>query len=133
MKRSKQMFFTSALVALLTTGGLGIASLASARAADTEMPSGMTMSGDMPMPSTAAEHNAEAAKYDREAASLDAKADLHAKMATNYRAQAGAGSKQGANFQSLANHCAGLSKAYRDAAVQARAMAESHRSAAKAG
>lgn len=132
MNKPKQIFLAAALAALLTTGGLAVTSLASAGAAETKMPADMKMSDDMPMPATAADHNGEAAKYDQEAASLDAKAGRHAKMAENYRAHAGAGSKQGANFQSLANHCSRLAKAYRDAATEARAMADSHRGMAKA-
>lgn len=79
MTQFKQIFLASGLVAVLATGGLAMTSLSSAEAAETKMPADMKMSGEMSMPKTAADHNAEAAKYDQEAVSLETKAEHHAK------------------------------------------------------
>ena len=108
-----------ALMALVA-GGLVATSLPSV-AADTEVA----------MPSTAAEHTAEAAKYEQEARDLDAKAARHIDLASGYQARASAGSKQGTSLNSLAEHCKRLAKAYSQAAVEARDMAKMHREMAK--
>lgn len=81
---------------------------------------------EMRMPTTAAEHTAEAAKYDREAVELEAQAERHAKMAAHYRARISEGSKQAATLTIFANHYQGLAEQYRQAARKARAMAQSH-------
>jgi hypothetical protein len=128
MNPFKHIILAAGTVAALATGAIALVPFASAQgAADTKTPMAM---GDMPMPKTAADHNAEATKYDQEAASLDAKAEHHAKLAMAYRGRGGGG-KQGTTFQSLADHCERLAEAYRKAALEARATAQSHREMAK--
>lgn len=82
---------------------------------------------DTAVPTTPAEHAAEATKYEQEARDLQAKADRHADLGRGYKARASAGSKQSAALQSLASHCVDLEKAYRTAAKAAEEMAKSHR------
>lgn len=82
---------------------------------------------EMAMPATPAEHADTAAKYDQEATALDARAAEHDKLAAQYRARlTGAGKREPA-IRSLINHCERLAKAYREAAKEARDMAQSHR------
>lgn len=126
MHRVRHILLASALVVALLAGAVGLTPIGTAQGA------AETKTADMPMPTTAAEHNAEAAKYDEEAASLDAKAERHAKLANAYRAR-GAGGKQSTAFQSMAAHCDKLADAYRKAALEARATAQSHREMAKMG
>jgi len=88
---------------------------------------------EMTMPSTAADHTAEAAKYDREAKELDGKAEQHAKMAKHYQARYSGGSKQATALLSLINHCEQLSKVYREAAAEARELSKAHLAMAQSG
>lgn len=123
----RQVLLAAAIVAAIATGAMVLTPIDAAQgAADTK-------TSDMAMPSTAAEHDAEAAKYDEEAASLDDKAARHAKLASAYRARGSAGSKQSTAFTSMAKHCDQLADAYRKAALEARATAQSHREMAKLG
>lgn len=131
MHQSKQNFLASSLIAVLAASALAITSLAAAEAADTKIPAGMEMSGEMQMPKTAADYSAEAAKYDREAVELDAKVAQHAKMAAQYRGLSSGGSKPATAFLSLADHCERLAESYRKAALEARATAQSHRDMAR--
>ena len=129
-------FHTHQVRKVLLAAGVVVAFLAGAGALlsmNTAQGAADTKSAEMSMPATAAEHNAEAAKYDEEATSLDAKAEHHAKLAKAYRARGGAGSKQATAFGSMATHCDQLADAYRKAAVEARATAQSHREMAKMG
>lgn len=82
---------------------------------------------EMHMPQTAAEHAAEAARYEQEARELEAKAEHHAQMAKRYRARYSAGTKGAEGIRSLIRHCERLAKSYREAASEARAMAQTHR------
>jgi len=82
---------------------------------------------EMTVPQSAAEHAAEAEKYEREVRELDAKAEHHAEMAKRYRARYSAGTKGADGFRSLIRHCERLAKSYREAAEAARAMAATHR------
>lgn len=88
---------------------------------------------EMHTPTTAAEHAAEAAKYDREVVELEAKAERHAKMAVQYRTRISAGSKQAGTLTIFANRYERLAEHYRKVARRARAMAQSHRETAKVG
>jgi hypothetical protein len=88
---------------------------------------------EMKMPTTAEEHTAEAAKYDREARDLDSKAEHHAKMAKHYQARYSGGSKQATTLLSLIQHCERLSKVYREAAAEARELSKSHLAMAQPG
>jgi len=88
---------------------------------------------EMTMPSTAADHTAEAAKYDREAKELDGKAEHHAEMAKQYQSRYSGGSKQAPALLSLVNHCERLSKVYREAAAEARELSKSHLAMAQSG
>jgi hypothetical protein len=88
---------------------------------------------EMKMPSTAADHTAEAAKYDREARELDGKAEHHAEMAKHYQSRYSGGGKQATTLLSLTNHCERLSKVYREAAAEARELSKSHLAMAKSG
>lgn len=122
MNRMKLSIAAAITAAGLATGALVVTSLASA-AADTEVA----------MPSTPAEHTAEAAKYEQEATDLDAKAAKHSRMAAQYKARGTGGSKQAAAAQSIANHCNLIAKAYSSAAAEARELAKMHREMAAAG
>jgi hypothetical protein len=79
------------------------------------------------MSATTVDHATEAAKYEQQAAQLEAKADHHAKMAADYRAQIVAGTKQAITFYTMANHCDERAERYRKAALKARHLAESER------
>lgn len=127
MHQVRQFLLVSGVVVALLAGAVALAPIGTAQGA------AETRTADTPMPTTAAEHNAEAAKYDEEAASLDDKAERHAKLANAYRGRGGAGSKQSTAFQSMAAHCDKLADAYRKAALEARATAQSHREMAKMG
>jgi hypothetical protein len=106
-------------VAALATGALVVTSLPSA-AADAQVP----------MATTAAEHEAEAAKYDQEAVELEAKAARHSELAAQYARMSGG--KQADAQRSMSNHCERLAKSYRAAAAEARDMAKMHLEMAKA-
>jgi len=82
---------------------------------------------EMRMPASAAEHVAEAKRYEEEALSLEKKAAEHAQMARQYSARAGGGDKRSTALRSLAQHCERLAKFYGDAAKEARLTAEAHR------
>ena len=92
-------------------------------------PAAKLMPATATMP-TAAEHEAEATELEHEAADLELKATQHAAEAARYRALARF-SKFPLSFMSLANHCDGLAKTYRNAAHEALVMAASHRDMAK--
>jgi hypothetical protein len=79
---------------------------------------------------TSADHEAIAAAYDKEAASLEAMAKEHEVMAKSYGTSA-AGTK-GANAASMAAHCNKLVTDYKAAAKENRDLAAAHRQMAKA-
>jgi hypothetical protein len=83
-------------------------------------------------PTTAAEPATEAEraaveKYERDALTFEANADLHARMAEGYRAPSNGGSKQRMTLWSLANHYEWLAKTEREAAQRARNIGAMHR------
>jgi hypothetical protein len=83
-------------------------------------------------PTTAAEHTTEAEraaveKYERDALTFEANADLHARMAESYRAPNNGGSKQRMTLWSLASHYEWLAKTEREAAQRARNFGAMHR------
>ncbi len=125
MNRSKYTLAAAGLVAALATGAFALTSLSATT------PSASAAAAEMKMPTTPAEHLAEASKYDKEATALETKADLHAKMAANYRGLISGGSKQETTYRSLASHCQRLADSYRSAALEAREMAKSHREMAQ--
>lgn len=117
MNRIRTSMSALATVAVLATGALAVAPLPAA-AADTEMT----------MPSTPAEHTAEAAKYEKEGLDLEAKATRHADLSARYKARMiGMSSKQSKAQHGMYKHCDRLAKAYRKAAEEAREMAKMHR------
>lgn len=87
---------------------------------------------EVAIPNTAAEREAEAAKYEQEALDLEAKAARHTELAAHYRARLSGGSKQDSALRSLNQHCKRLANAYQNAAEEARAMAAVHREMGKA-
>jgi hypothetical protein len=130
---------TSSIAALVA---IGLFSTLSAYSVEPAMSPGMAMpmkSAKMPahaehaMPTSAADYNAEASKYDREAADLDLQVAKHANMAGRYRRLATGGSKRGTASMSIANHCERLAESYRKAAMDTRATAQSLRDMAKLG
>ena len=128
MTHFKQILVTTAGAAIVATGLCAFTPSASAEASTAK-----PMATPMHMPTTAAEHAAEAAKYDQEAADLQSKADHHTTMAGLYRGLAGGGGKQEVSYRSITNHCEHLAGFYLKAATEARAMAAMHRELAKAG
>lgn len=117
MNRIRSSMSVLAMVAVLATGTFAVTSVPAA-AADT----------DMTIPSTSAEHTAEAAKYEKESLDLDAKAARHAELAARYRARMiGMSSKQSRAQHGMYKHCERLAKAYRKAAEEAREMVKMHR------
>lgn len=121
MDRLRVVIVATAAIAALSAGTLVLNSSAPAAAETT-----------MNLPSTAAEHTAEAAKFDKEAKELNEKADHHARLAAQYKARSSGGAKQETGLRSLAQHCERLAKAYRTAALEAQEMAKSHREVAAA-
>jgi len=73
---------------------------------------------------TAADHEAIAAAYDKEAAGLETKAKQHEQMAKAYSS---AGTKKGMDSASMHAHCAKLAKQYSEAAAENRELAKQHR------
>ena len=90
-------------------------------------------SENVAIPTTPAEHSAEAARYEQEVKDLQAKADRHASLVAGYKARGGSGGKQATALRSLASHCEDLEKAYRKAADAASEMAKAHREMAAQG
>src|SRR4029453_3247803 len=81
---------------------------------------------------TAADHEALAAQYDKDAADAKAKAAEHRKMGEAYHSHAVGGGKATAGITAMPQHCASLAKSYDDQAQMYTAMAEAEREAAKA-
>lgn len=78
---------------------------------------------------TAADHEALATHYDKEAAEARAQAEVHRKMAATY--QSGTSSGKGSGPVPLPQHCMNLAKDYDDAAANYTALAAAHRVLAK--
>jgi len=76
---------------------------------------------------TAADHEKIASFYDAEAKSAESKADDHDRMAASYK-KVGGGVIEKLH---LDQHCADISKRYREVAKDARDLAEAHRQMAK--
>lgn len=104
------------------TGVLVTASLPST-AADVELSSA----------ATAAEHVAEAAKFENQAITLEAEAREYAGRAARAAARAGGGSKQSTSNRSISKRWDRLAKACRAEATEAREKAKSHREMAQGG
>ena len=121
MKRMKLSIAALGTAVTLIAGPLLVASLPSVAA-----------EAGISVPTTGAEHVAEAVKYEKEASELDAKAKLHSDLAAQYMARSKRGGQQGAALRSLGNHCGRLAKDYRATAAEAREMAKSHREMAEA-
>lgn len=117
MNRMKSSIAALATVALLTTG-LVVFTPSLGTAADAEMT----------LPETPTEHAAEAARYEKESLDLEAKAVSHTERAARYKARMkGMSSKQSNAQHGMYKHCERLSKAYSNAAAEAREMAKMHR------
>ena len=76
---------------------------------------------------TAADHEAIATAYDKEATTLEAKATQHEQMAKAYSS---AESKKGMDSASMHAHCAKLARQYSEAASENRELAKQHRAMA---
>ncbi len=76
---------------------------------------------------TAADHEAIAVQYDREAAAARAQAAEHRKMAESYKKVGGSLVEK----LHLDQHCEKLAKSYDEAAQQSEALAKAHREMAK--
>jgi multidrug efflux pump subunit AcrB len=108
-----------AVVALASSALTLISSVSAAPVAESD--------SEIALPASAAEHAAEAARYEQEALELEAKSQRHAEMAERYQGRSSGGSKQKNTLLSLAAHCKRLAKLYAEAAVEARETARSHR------
>ena len=117
MSSMKGRIAALATVAILATG-VGVLAPLPAVATDAEVT----------VPETAAEHTAEAARFEKESLELEAKAAEHTKRAARYKARMkGMSSKQSRAQHGMYKHCERLAKAYRNAAEEARELAKMHR------
>jgi hypothetical protein len=78
---------------------------------------------------TSADHEAIAARYDKQAAAAKKEAEIHRKMEKSY--SVGGASGKGA-ATALPQHCAALAKHYDDLAQEYTTLAKAHRDMAKA-
>ena len=118
--------FTHTAVALGTGAALASGAFAFTSIAMTSV-ARASPSTEPTIPATTVDHATLAAKYEQQAAQLEAQADHHAKMAADHRAQIVAGTKQAITFYTMANHCDERAERYRKAALKARQLAESER------
>jgi hypothetical protein len=81
---------------------------------------------------TAAEHEALAAQYDKDAADAKAKAAEHRRMGEAYKGQPAVASGKGTGVSAMPQHCANLVKSYDEQAQMYTAMAAAERELAKA-
>jgi hypothetical protein len=109
---------SAAVAAFLALGALGV----NAPAHAAPEPPITTRAGH-----TAEAEKAAAEKYERDALTFEANADLHTRMAERYRAPSNGGSKQRMTLWSLANHYEWLAKTDREAAQRARNVGAMHR------
>lgn len=79
---------------------------------------------------TAADHEAIAAQYDKQAAEAKKQAELHRKMEKSYATGSFAGGK--VSPTPLPQHCAALAKHYESIAQEDTTLAAAHRAMAKA-
>ena len=79
---------------------------------------------------TAADHEAIAAYYEREAAAAKDKSAEHRRLVEAYHRLAA--TPRGQGFQSMGNHCQQLAKNYESVAAQNTALATAHRKMAQA-
>jgi hypothetical protein len=120
MRRLKSIVPVLAAVALLATG----------LAASISLPA-VAADAAVTLPTTPAEHGAEAARYEKESLELEAKATEHTERAARYKARMiGMSRKQSSAYHGIYKHCERLAKAYRNAAAEAREMAAMHRTMA---
>lgn len=78
---------------------------------------------------TAADHEAIAARYDKQAADAKKEADIHRKMEKSYGTSAAGGAK--GTTTALPQHCAALAKHYDGLAQEYATLAAAHRDMAK--
>jgi hypothetical protein len=81
---------------------------------------------------TAADHEALATQYDKEAADAKAKAAEHRKMGEAYKGLAGVAGGKAGGASAMPQHCASLAKSYDEQAQMYTAMAAAERELAKA-
>src|SRR5262245_13817136 len=81
---------------------------------------------------TAADHEALAAQYDKDAADAKAKAAEHLKMGAAYKGQAAVTGGKVAAASSMPEHCERLAKSFEDEAQMYTDMATAERALAKA-
>src|SRR5262245_61199012 len=81
---------------------------------------------------TAADHEALAAQYDKDAADAKAKAAEHRKMGAAYKGQPAVSGGKAAGVSAMPEHCEGLAKSYEEQAQMYTAMATAERDLAKA-
>src|SRR5262245_58471496 len=82
---------------------------------------------------TAADHEALAAQYDKDAADAKAKAAEHTKMAAAYRGQPAVTGGKTIGVSAMHEHCENLAKSNEQQAQMYTAMAAAERALAKAG
>jgi len=80
---------------------------------------------------TAADHEALAAQYDKDAADAKAKAAEHRKMGEAYKGQPAVTGGKAAGVSAMPQHCDSLSKSYDEQAQMYTAMASAERELAK--
>jgi hypothetical protein len=81
---------------------------------------------------TAADHEALAAQYDKDAAAAKAKAAEHRKMGEAYKSVPTLAGGKAAGVSAMPQHCASLAKSYDEQAQMYAAMAAAERELAKA-
>jgi hypothetical protein len=81
---------------------------------------------------TAADHEALAAQYDKDAADAKAKAAEHRNMGEAYKGQPAVTGGKAAGASAMPQHCASLAKSYDEQAQMYTAMAAGERELAKA-
>jgi hypothetical protein len=125
------------LIRYLSAATLSVAllSLSSLATAGDEKPVQMdthhvTITHQVEIAQTKADHEAIAKRFEDEASKLDKQAAEHEHLAKQYHAGIGVGPK--GNAASLANHCDIYVKSLKASAAEARAMADMHRSVAQA-
>ena len=120
--RSSGRLWTAAFrIGLLT---LALVQVSSVRAADDDL---STM---IEKAKTAADHEAIAARYEKQAADAKKEADIHRKMEKSYSVS-GAGGAKGTPT-ALPQHCSALAKHYDGLAQEYATLAAAHRDMAKA-
>ena len=88
---------------------------------------GQSMSDMVKNAKTAADHEALAAMYDKEAATAKEQAAAHQKMAQSYKSNSG----KGTGASAMPQHCASLVKTFQEQAAMYEKMAATEREEAK--